>query len=99
MLPLLLLRRAYAIKTKLLKFCKGNCMPLKKGSSEQTVSSNIKTLMHEYQDKGSIGTSTPANAARAQQQAVAIALNSARDNVKSKQTSIATPKRPSVKRK
>ena len=74
-------------------------MPLKKGSRVQTVSSNIKTLMHEYHDKGSIGTSTPANAERAQQQAVAIALNSARDNVKSKKTLITSPKKPNVKRK
>lgn len=52
-------------------------MPLKKGSSQKTISSNIKTLMHEYEDSGTIGTSEPANAKKAQKQAVAIALNKA----------------------
>ena len=74
-------------------------MPLKKGSSDQTVSSNIKTLMHEFQDKGSIGSSTPANAAKAQQQAVAIALNSARDNLESRKNSLPHQKKHVVKRK
>jgi hypothetical protein len=52
-------------------------MPLKKGSSQKTISSNIKTLMHEYEDSGTIGTSEPANAKKAQKQAVAIALRKA----------------------
>jgi hypothetical protein len=54
-----------------------NIMPLKKGSSEKTISSNIKTLMHEYEDSGTIGTSEPANAKKAHKQAVAIALSKA----------------------
>ena len=74
-------------------------MPLKKGSSEQTVSSNIKTLMHEYHDGGSIGTSTPANAVKAQQQAVAIALNSARDNLETRKNPLPRQKKRVVKRK
>ena len=37
-------------------------MRLKKGASPKTVSSNIKTLMHEYEESGTIGNSEPANA-------------------------------------
>ena len=59
-------------------------MPLKKGSSPETVSSNIKTLMHEFEDNGKIGTSTPATAKKAQKQSVAIALNAARGDVAAK---------------
>jgi hypothetical protein len=54
-------------------------MPLKKGTSQKTISSNIKTLLHEYEQNGTIGTSEPANAKKAQKQAVAIALNVADD--------------------
>jgi hypothetical protein len=54
-------------------------MPLKKGASPKTVSSNIKTLMHEYEESGTVGTSEPANSKKAQKQAVAIALNVADD--------------------
>lgn len=54
-------------------------MPLKKGSSRKTVSSNIKTLVHDYERKGTIGTSTPASKKKAVKQAVAIALGMARE--------------------
>ena len=53
-------------------------MPLKKGSSQQTVSSNIKTLVHDYERNGTIGTSKPASKKKAVKQAVAIALDKAR---------------------
>ena len=52
-------------------------MPLKKGRSEKTVSQNIGTLLHEYDREGHIGTSEPATRAKAQKQAIAIALNKA----------------------
>ncbi len=55
-------------------------MPLKKGSSQSTVSSNIKKLVHEYEDKGRIGTRKPASKKKAIKQAVAIALDTARES-------------------
>ena len=53
-------------------------MPLKKGASRKTVSSNIKTIVHEFERNGSIGNSKPASKKKAIKQAVAIALNKAR---------------------
>ncbi len=52
-------------------------MPLKRGSSQKTISSNISEIMGSYKKKGSIGTSKPKSKAKAQKQAVAIALNKA----------------------
>jgi hypothetical protein len=52
-------------------------MPLKKGKSDKTVSSNIKMLMDEYKNSGRIGTSSPESSKMAQRQAVAIALSEA----------------------
>jgi len=52
-------------------------MPLKKGRSDETVSANIKKLAHEYEAKGTIGTSHPASKKKAIKQAVAIALSKA----------------------
>jgi hypothetical protein len=49
-------------------------MPLRKGSSQSAVSSNIKTLVHEWKEDGSIGTSRPPTKKKAIKQAVAIAL-------------------------
>src|ERR1039458_1270653 len=37
-----------------------NVMPLKKGTSQAVVSSNIKTLVNEWENEGSIGSSHPA---------------------------------------
>jgi hypothetical protein len=52
-------------------------MPLKKGSSQKTVSSNIKTLVDDWKKDGSIGTSHPPTKKKAIKQAVAIALSKA----------------------
>jgi hypothetical protein len=49
-------------------------MPLRKGSSQSAVNSNIKTLVDEWKKAGSIGTSHPATKKKAIKQAVAIAL-------------------------
>ena len=52
-------------------------MPLRKGSSQAVVSSNIKTLVDEWKKDGSIGTSHPLTRKKAIKQAVAIALTKA----------------------
>ena len=52
-------------------------MPLKKGTSNKTISSNIKKEMSKYKKTGKIGTSRPKSAKAAQKQAVAIALQTA----------------------
>lgn len=52
-------------------------MPLKRGSSRETVSTNVKRLVHEYERDGTIGTSHPASKKKAVKQAVAIALSKA----------------------
>jgi hypothetical protein len=52
-------------------------MPLRKGSSQAVVSSNIKTLVHEWEKEGSIGSSHPATKKKAVKQAVAISLKKA----------------------
>jgi hypothetical protein len=52
-------------------------MPLKRGSSRKTISANVKTLVHEYDDDGTIGASHPKSRRKAVKQAVAIALSKA----------------------
>ena len=52
-------------------------MPLKRGSSQATISANVKRLVHEYDDDGTIGTSHPKSRKKAVKQAVAIALTKA----------------------
>ena len=52
-------------------------MPLKKGSSKATVSSNIESLVDDYKKTGAIGSSHPASKKKAVKQAVAIALDKA----------------------
>jgi hypothetical protein len=49
-------------------------MPLKQGSSQSVVSSNIKTLVDDWKKHGSIGASHPPTKKKAIKQAVAIAL-------------------------
>ena len=53
-------------------------MPLRKGSSQSVVSSNIKTLVDARKKDGSIGTSHPPTKKKAIKQAVAIAFVPAR---------------------
>ena len=52
-------------------------MPLARGSSQKTISSNISEMMGSYKKKGTLGTSKPKSKKKAQKQAVAIALNKA----------------------
>ena len=52
-------------------------MPLKKGSSQKTISGNIGEMVRKYKKTGSIGTSKPASKGKAVKQAVAIALSTA----------------------
>ncbi|MES2538210.1 MAG: hypothetical protein V4632_20310 [Pseudomonadota bacterium] len=51
--------------------------PLKKGKSDETVSSNIKQLVHEWEHEGAIGKSHPPTKKKAVKQAVAISLKKA----------------------
>ena len=55
-------------------------MPLKKGKSKKVISSNVKELLHNYKEKGTIGTSRPKSMEQAQKQAAAIAYSKARNN-------------------
>lgn len=67
-------------------------MPLKKGSSQKTVSSNISTLVGDYKESGMIGTSKPKSKKAAVKQAVAIALTKAgKSNKKAKGGSVQGP--------
>lgn len=52
-------------------------MPLKTGRSQSVVSSNITTLVDDWKQDGSMGTSHPPTKAKAIEQAVAIALSKA----------------------
>lgn len=52
-------------------------MPLKKGRSRKTISSNIRELVNKFKKSGKIGTSKPKTKAQAIKQAVAIALSKA----------------------
>ncbi len=49
-------------------------MPLSKGRSRKTVGRNVKKLVHEYENKGTIGASHPTSKKKAIKQAVAISL-------------------------
>jgi hypothetical protein len=56
---------------------RSNAMPLKRGKSDETVKSNIKKLVHEYEKDGTVGNSHPKTKKKAVKQAVAISLKSA----------------------
>jgi hypothetical protein len=49
-------------------------VPLRKGSGQSVVSSNIKTLVDDWKKDGSIGTSHSSSKKKAIKQAVAISL-------------------------
>jgi hypothetical protein len=52
-------------------------MPLKKGSSQKTISANIGEMVGSYKETGKIGTSKPKSKAAAAKQAAAIAYEKA----------------------
>ncbi len=49
-------------------------MPLQKGTSWNTVSSNVKQLVHEWEEAGRIGRNRPSTRKQAIRLAVAVAL-------------------------
>jgi len=51
---------------------------LKKGGSQETVAANIRELVQDWEQDGTIGTSHPPTREQAVKQAVAIALGEAR---------------------
>jgi len=55
-------------------------MPIKKGSSKETISQNIKEIMKSYKKTGKIGSSKPKSLKDARKQAAAIAYSSAGKN-------------------
>lgn len=52
-------------------------MPLKKGSSQKTISGNIGEMVRSFKKTGKIGTSRPKSKAAAMKQAAAIAYSTA----------------------
>jgi hypothetical protein len=52
-------------------------MPLKNGTTKETIGGNIGELLHKFKKTGSIGTSAPKNMAKAKAQAAAIAFEKA----------------------
>jgi len=52
-------------------------MPLKRGSSQKTISSNIGEMVRSFKKKGKIGTSKPSSVGAAAKQAAAIAYSKA----------------------
>ncbi len=66
-------------------------MPLKKGSSQKTISGNISEMVGKYKKTGKIGTSKPASKKKAVKQAVAIALSTAGKSNKMKKGGVPKP--------
>lgn len=59
-------------------------MPLKKGRSKKTISSNIAELVKTFKKSRKIGNSRPKSLKKAVKQAVAIAMNKAGKSKKRK---------------
>ena len=57
---------------------------LKKGGSQATVSENIREIVHDWEQDGTIGNSRPETKDKAVKQAVAIALGQARRTARGK---------------
>jgi hypothetical protein len=64
-------------------------MPFHKGSSQKTISSNIRECINSYKEKGTIGHITPKNLKHAMSICQGAAYSSARRSVKKKRTPIA----------
>ena len=67
-------------------------MPLKKGSSQKTISKNIGTLVRDFKESGAIGTSKPKSKAAAVKQAAAIAYEKAGKSKMARGGAVKTPK-------
>ena len=59
-------------------------MPLKKGYSKSTISSNIAECIRGYKKTGGVGNTTPKNLAHAQKICTAAAYTTARKSAKGK---------------
>lgn len=55
-------------------------MPLRSGSSQKTISSNIHEIMKDWEKDGTIGNGKPKSKQKAVKQAAAIAYDKARDS-------------------
>ena len=68
-------------------------MPLKRGSSQKTISGNVGEMVRKYKKTGSIGTSKPASKGKAVKQEVEFALSMAVKSRKFKNGGVPGPVR------